>query len=107
MSYAAHLPHQRDLLVPILAFVIGAAGATATYAAVNADSVIDGGGSAALAGAKHAPMPPRAETGATGVPQTSAYTGHKGGGPPAEPSSAPSPTGALPTNAHRPVSPLR
>ncbi|HEX2415555.1 MAG TPA: hypothetical protein VHJ37_10090 [Thermoleophilaceae bacterium] len=35
MQYAAHLPNVRNLLVPVLALTIGAAGATATYAILD------------------------------------------------------------------------
>ena len=35
MQYAAHLPSLRNLMVPVLALTIGAAGATATYAVLD------------------------------------------------------------------------
>ena len=86
--------------------MIGGAAATATYAGLEADAVTGGTSSSAVVGAEHAPLPPHAGTGGATVSQTSASTGHKGGGPPAEQSSAQEPTETVPTNAHQPVSPV-
>ena len=70
MEQALRLPNARALLVPLIAFIIGAGGATLTYAAVDSGSIdlTSSEGSVSRpaphagiggAGAKHAPLEDR------------------------------------------------
>ena len=97
MQYAAHLPNLRNLIVPVLALTIGAAGATATYAVLDDTDVSQeptrvivtetnppSDGVAAKDEARTATaVSGGAEASGTGA--AGSTSAHLGGGPPAEP----------------------
>jgi hypothetical protein len=102
MSHALTLSNPRSLLVPILAFVVGAGGATATYAAIDGSSFDPTSSS----GTSQRQVAPHAGVGGAAVETPSASTGHKGGGPPAEQSPAQEAAEAARTDPHGPAAAL-
>jgi hypothetical protein len=102
MAQALSLSSPRSLLVPILAFVVGAGGATVTYAAIDGTSFDPTSSS----GAKPAHVAPHAGVGGATVDTPSPSTGHKGGGPPAEQSPAQEAAEAARTDPHGPAAAL-
>jgi hypothetical protein len=102
MAQALSLSNPRSLLVPILAFVVGAGGATATYAAIDSTSFDPTSSS----GSTQARLAPHAGVGGAAVETPSQSTGHKGGGPPAEQSPAQEAAEAARTDPHGPAAAL-
>jgi hypothetical protein len=106
MQQALSLSAPRSLLVPLLAFAIGAGGATVTYAAIDGAS-FDISSSGDAPAVKSAPVAPHAGVGGTAVETPSPSTAHKGGGPPAEVSPAQEAAEAVRTDPHGTAALLR
>ena len=87
MQQALRLSNPRSLLVPLLAFAIGAGGARVIYAAIDGAS-FDLSSSSVAPAADERPVAPHAGVGGVAVETPSPSTAHKGGGPPAEVSPA-------------------
>jgi hypothetical protein len=105
MQQALSLPSPRSLLVPLLAFAIGAGGATVTYAAIDGAS-LDISSSGDASAVRSAPVAPHAGVGGATV-ESPPSTAHKGGGPPAEVSPAQEAAEAVRTDPHGPAAILR
>ena len=101
MQYSVRLPNPRSLLVPLVAFAIGAGGATITNVAIDsASSDLSSDGSPA---AQQGSSTPHAGVGGPAVETPSPSTAHKGGGPPAEQSPVEEAAEAARTDPHGPA----
>ena len=101
MQQSVRLPNPRSLLVPLMAFAIGAGGATITYAAIDGAS-FDLSSDGSPAATQGSPAP-HAGVGGPVVETPSPSTAHKGGGPPAEQSPAQEAAEAARTDPHGPA----
>jgi hypothetical protein len=101
MQYTVRLPNARSLLVPIVAFAVGAGGATITHAAIDGASFdLSSDDSPA---AKQGSPAPHDGVGGPAVEPPAPSTAHKGGGPPAEESPAQEAAEAARTHPHGPA----